>query len=140
MERLVNRREVWSQYALFSPEQARESGHTYKAMTLPVPEMRGEDRVTLDKLARHFASRRLHRHQLIGVDAETQEGTRRWLGIDIDIHDIDAVGADARARRNLAGALAWWQAFGERGATPCWRAWPTWAWPTWAWGIRCSPP
>jgi hypothetical protein len=53
MERLVNRRDVWGQYALLSPEEARESGRTYKAMTLPVPGMRGEDRVTLDKLARH---------------------------------------------------------------------------------------
>jgi hypothetical protein len=118
MERLVNRREVWGQYALLSPEQARESGRTYKAMTLPVPEMRGEDRVTLDKLARHFASRRLHRPQLIGLHAESQEGTSRWLGIDIDNHDLDAVGADVRARRNLAGALAWWRAFGERGYDP----------------------
>jgi hypothetical protein len=118
MERLVNRRDVWGQYALLSPEQARESGRTYKAMTLPVPEMRGEDRVTLDKLARHFASRRLHRPQLIGLHAESQEGTSRWLGIDIDNHDLDAVGANVRARRNLAGALAWWRAFGERGYDP----------------------
>ena len=118
MERLVNRRDVWGQYALLSPEQARETGRTYKAMTLPVPEMRGEDRVTLDKLARHFASRRLHRPQLIGLHAESQEGTSRWLGIDIDNHDLDAVGADGRARRNLAGALAWWRAFGERGHDP----------------------
>ncbi len=118
MERLVNRREVWGQYALLSPEQARESGRTYRAMTLPVPEMRGEDRVTLDKLARHFASRRLHRPQLIGLHAESQEGTSRWLGIDIDNHELDAVGADVRARRNLAGALAWWRAFGERGYDP----------------------
>ena len=118
MEHLVNRRDVWGQYALLSPEQARESGRTYKAMTLPVPEMRGEDRVTLDKLARHFASRRLHRPQLIGLHAESQEGTSRWLGIDIDNHDLDAVGADVRARRNLAGALAWWRAFGERGYDP----------------------
>ncbi|MCX5959953.1 MAG: hypothetical protein NT053_09045 [Cyanobacteria bacterium] len=28
------------------------------------------------------------------------------------------MGADARARRNLAGALAWWRAFGERGYDP----------------------
>ena len=28
------------------------------------------------------------------------------------------MGADVRARRNLAGALAWWRAFGERGYDP----------------------
>ena len=67
---------------------------------------------------RHFASRRLHRPQLIGLHAESQEGTSRWLGIDTDNHDLDAVGADARARCNLAGALSWWRAFGERGYDP----------------------
>ena len=118
MEHLVNRRDVWGQYALLSPEEARESGRTYKAMTLPVPDMRGEDRVTLEKLARHFASRRLHRPQLIGLHAESQEGTSRWLAIDIDNHDLDAVGADVRARRNLAGALSWWRGFAERGYDP----------------------
>ena len=76
MDHLVNRRDVWGQHALLSPEQARESGRAYKAMTMPVPEMRGEDRVTLDKLLRHFAS--------------------RWLGIDIDNHDLETVGADGR--------------------------------------------
>jgi hypothetical protein len=72
MDHLVNRRNVCGQYALISPEQARESGRTYKATTLPVPEMHGEDRVTLDKMERHVASRRLHRPQLIGLHAESQ--------------------------------------------------------------------
>ena len=53
---------------------------------------------------------------MIGLHAASQVGTSRWLGIDN--HELDAVGADARARCNLAGALSWWRAFGERGDDP----------------------
>jgi hypothetical protein len=119
MQRLVNRRDVWGQYALLAPHEAREAGRSYKAMTLPVPSMReGEDMVTLDKLTRHFASRRHHRPQLIGLHASSAEGTSRWLAIDIDNHDLEAVGAEERARRNLVGALQWWRQFQQLGYEP----------------------
>ncbi|MEB3304058.1 MAG: hypothetical protein VKK99_05625, partial [Cyanobacteriota bacterium] len=118
MERLVNRKDVWGQYSLLAPHEAREQGRTYRAMTLPIASMRGEDMVTLDKLTRHFASRRQHRPQLIGLHAESKEGTSRWLAIDIDNHDLEAVGAAERARRNLAGALEWWRLLAERGYDP----------------------
>jgi hypothetical protein len=118
MERLVNRKDVWGQYSLLSPHEALEQGRSYKAMTLPIASMRGEDMVTLDKLARHFASRRQHRPQLIGLHAESKEGTSRWLAIDIDNHDLEAVGAPERARRNLTGALEWWRLLAERGYDP----------------------
>ena len=118
MERLVNRKDVWGQYSLLAPHEAREQGRSYKAMTLPIASMRGQDMVTLDKLTRHFASRRQHRPQLIGLHAESKEGTSRWLAIDIDNHDLEAVGAPERARRNLAGALEWWRLLAERGYDP----------------------
>ena len=118
MAHLVNRKDVWGQYSLLSPHEALDQGRAYKAMTLPIASMRGEDMVTLDKLARHFASRRQHRPQLIGLHAESREGTSRWLAIDIDNHDLEAVGAPERARRNLAGALEWWRLLGERGYDP----------------------
>jgi hypothetical protein len=81
--------------------------------------------VTLDKLTCHFASRRQHRPQLIGLRAESKEGTSRWLAIDIDNHDLEAVGAPERARRNLAGALGWWRLLAERGYV-------------WQWGLMPS--
>jgi len=118
MDHLVNRLDVWGQYSLLAPHEALEAGRSYKAMTLPTPELRGQDRVTLDKLARHFASRRQHRPQLIGLHAESKEGTSRWLAIDIDNHDLGAVDADQRARRNLLGAVEWWKAFSAMGYDP----------------------
>ncbi|MEB3257501.1 MAG: hypothetical protein VKN83_04180 [Cyanobacteriota bacterium] len=87
-------------------------------MTLPMASMRADDMVTLDKLARHFSSHRNQRPQLIGLHAESREGTSRWLAVDIDNHDLEAVGAPERARRNLAGALEWWRLLAERGYDP----------------------
>jgi hypothetical protein len=57
---------------------------------------------------RHVASRRLHRPQLIGFHAESQESTRRWLGIDSDNHDLDAVGADPASPVYLIKARLSW--------------------------------
>ena len=116
MERLVNRRDVWGQYSLLlAPHEAREQGRSYKAMTLPIASMRGQDMVTLDKLTRHFASRRQHLPQLIGLHAESKVGTSRWLAIDSDNHNLEAVGAPERARRDPSGALGWWRLLAERG-------------------------
>jgi hypothetical protein len=69
MDHLVNRLEVWGQYSLLAPHETLEAGRSYKAMTLPTPELHSQYRVTLDRLSRHFVSRRLHRPQLIGLHA-----------------------------------------------------------------------
>jgi hypothetical protein len=118
MARLVNRRDVWGQYTLLSTQETREAGRTYRAMTLPLPERRGKDMVSLDKLARHFASRPHRRPQLIGLHAESATSTSLWLGIDIDNHDLEAPAAAERARGNLEGALAWWREFARLGYDP----------------------
>ena len=118
MQHLVNRKDVWGQYSVMTPREQRESDRSYKAMTLPVKTKRGKDMVTLDKLTRHFASRRLFKPQLIGLHAKSKESTSRWLGIDIDCHDTESVQAEDHARRNLQGALSWWREFQSRGYDP----------------------
>lgn len=118
MEHLVNRKDVWGQYSVMTPREQQESDRTYKAMTLPVKTKRGKDMVTLDKLTRHFASRRLFKPQLIGLHAKSKESTSRWLGIDIDCHDTESAQAEDHARRNLQGALSWWREFQSRGYDP----------------------
>ena len=118
MQRLANRKDVWGQYSPLTPQERRTSDRSYKAMTLPVKDKRGADMVTLDKLTRHFGSRRLFRPQLIGLHAKSKEGTSKWLGIDIDCHDVDGSVAEDHARRNLDGALAWWREFQQRGYDP----------------------
>jgi len=108
MDNLVNRKDLWGQYSVLTPSEARRSKTGYRAMTLPQKSMRtGADMVTLDKLTRHFASRRERKPQIIGLHAKSEENTSRWFAIDIDCHDTDAPTAEDHARRNLAAALEW---------------------------------
>lgn len=118
MAMLVNRKDVWGQYSVLTPAERRRHGKSYKAMTLPVKDQRGGDKVTLDKLTRHFASRPLRKPQIIGLHAQSEAGTSRWFGIDIDLHDPDETTAEDHARRNLNAALFWWQRLLEQGYDP----------------------
>lgn len=117
--RLINRRDVWGQYSVPTPTEKRESGRSYKAMTLPAKTQRdGSDKVTMDKLMRHFASRRYRKPQLIGLHAKSIDTTSRWIGLDIDCHDPEATGAQDLARRNLHAVVTWYQKLQGMGYDP----------------------
>ncbi len=118
MLRLVNRKDVWGQYAALTPGEQKKLGRSYKAMTLPVASKRGPDMVTIDKLTRHFSSRHRQRPQIIGLHSKSAEDTCLWLGIDIDMHDSNKAGAEEHARRNLVGAIAWWRQLQTMGYDP----------------------
>ena len=119
MDRLVNRRDIWGQYSVLTEAERKKTGRDYKAMTLPQKSMRdGSDHVTIDKLTRHFASRHFRKPQPIGLHAKSQKNTSRWLGIDIDMHDLDKPTAEDHARRNLAGALHWVEQLQAMGHDP----------------------
>lgn len=118
MEKLVNRKDVWGQYASLTEGEKKKLGRTYKAMTLPVAAKRGPDMVTLDKLTRHFASQHRRRPQIVGLHAKSKEDTSRWLGIDIDMHDDNKADAEEHSRRNLVGALKWWRQLQAMGYDP----------------------
>jgi hypothetical protein len=118
MDKLVNRKDVWGQYSVLTPAERRRQGRSYKAMTLPMKEKRGEDMVTIDKLTRHFASRHHRKPQIIGLHAKSRESTSRWFGIDIDLHNRDEVAAEDHARRNLNAALAWMRQLQDQGYDP----------------------
>ncbi len=120
MERLVNRRDVWGQYSVLTPSEQRNTDRSYKAMTLPAVAQRDEsaERVTIDKLTRHFASRRWQKPQLIGLHAKSQAATSCWFGIDIDNHADDASSGDDLARRNLNAAVAWYRQLQTLGHDP----------------------
>ncbi|MGK0190570.1 MAG: hypothetical protein ACI9R3_006399, partial [Verrucomicrobiales bacterium] len=111
MDRLVNRRDVWGQYT--GPSQ-RKRGQ--KALTLPQKSMRGQDMVTLDKLARHFGS--LRRDHLIGLHAASPEEHCLWLAIDIDLHDPEAEDAADVERCNFTAATRWWKRLQQMGYDP----------------------
>ncbi len=99
MERLVNRRDVWSQYTLSKGE--------IRVYMLPIPERRklGTDMVTIEKLKRHFSGKQVQ--HLIGLHSISDHSTAKWFAIDIDLHDEKAINAGELARANFAAALEW---------------------------------
>ncbi len=118
MTNLVNRKDVWGQYSVLTPTERKASGKSYKAMTLPAKAQRGGDKVTIDKLTRHFASRHYRKPQIIGLHAKSETAHSRWFGIDIDCHDTEAIGAEDLGRRNLNAAVNWYQTLQSMGLDP----------------------
>lgn len=99
MDRLVNRRDVWSQYTL-------KDGKISVVM-LPIAERRklGTDMVTLNKLQRHFSAK--SPAHLIGLHSISDHATCKWFAIDVDLHDESLPGADETSQANFEAALDW---------------------------------
>lgn len=99
MERLVNRRDVWSQYTL-------KNGKISVVM-LPIVERRklGTDMVTITKLERHFSAK--SPAHLIGLHSISDHSTCKWFAIDVDLHDESVPNADEIAEANFAACLEW---------------------------------
>ena len=107
MERLVNRRDVWSQYTL-------KDGKIGVVM-LPIVERRklGTDMVTLNKLHRHFSGK--SPAHLIGLHSISDHSTAKWFAIDVDLHDETLPGSDEIAEANFNAALEWAERLREQG-------------------------
>lgn len=99
MKRVVNRRDVWSQYTMRNGEVG--------VVMLPIKERRriGAEMVTMKKLRRHFSGRAVS--HLIGLHSISDHQTCKWFAIDIDLHDETVANADELAQANLTAALAW---------------------------------
>ncbi len=107
MERLVNRRDVWSQYTL-------KDGKIGVVM-LPIVERRkmGTDMVTLNKLHRHFSGK--SPAHLIGLHSISDHSTSKWFAIDVDLHDETLPGSDEIAEANFDAAHEWAERLREQG-------------------------
>ncbi len=112
MERLVNRRDVWSQYTI------KPDGEVGVVM-LPIPERRklGTDMVTLHKLQRHFAARSVA--HLIGLFSISDINTCKWFVIDVDLHDESVANAGEIAEANLTACKTWAEKLREQFFDPC---------------------
>ncbi len=110
MERLVNRRDVWSQYTLKDGK--------IRVFMLPVPERRklGTDMVTLTKLERHFSGKSAA--HLIGLFSISDHATCKWFSVDVDLHDETVPNAGEIAEANFAAALEWAEKLRSRGMDP----------------------
>src|SRR5258706_657954 len=110
MERLVNRRDVWSQYTL-------KDGKV-RVFMLPIPERRklGTDMVTLNKLERHFSGK--SPAHLIGLFSISDHSTCKWFAVDVDLHDETVPNAGEIAEANFAAALGWAEKLRAQGMDP----------------------
>lgn len=110
MERLVNRRDVWSQYTLKEGK--------IRVVMLPVTERRklGTDMVTITKLHRHFSAKSVA--HLIGLHSISDHSTCKWFAVDVDLHDETLPNADEIAEANFAACLEWAERLRERGMDP----------------------
>ena len=110
MKRLVNRRDVWSQYTL-------RDGKVGVVM-LPIPERRklGTDMVTITKLHRHFSAKSAA--HLIGLFSISDHSTCKWFAVDVDLHDETLPNADEIAEANFAAALEWAEKLRGLGMDP----------------------
>ena len=99
MERLVNRRDVWSQYTL--------KNGVIGVVQLPIKELRkkGTHMVTVKKLTRHFAGEAPN--HLIGLHSISDHSTCKWFAVDVDLHNENIANADEVAAANFAACLNW---------------------------------
>lgn len=110
MERLVNRRDVWSQYTIKNDRVG--------VVMLPIKERRklGTDMVTLTKLERHFAGKAPN--HLIGLFSISDHSTCKWFAVDIDLHDESVANADEIVEANRAALFAWANRLRAQGMDP----------------------
>ncbi|MEP6945615.1 MAG: hypothetical protein ABJA02_06830 [Acidobacteriota bacterium] len=110
MKRIVNRRDVWSQYTL--------SHGKIGVVMLPIKELRakGSHMVTMNKLRRHFSGEAPN--HLIGLHSISDHSTCKWFAIDVDLHDEGVVNADEMAQTNFAVALEWATRLRAEGMDP----------------------
>ncbi|MBV9217454.1 MAG: hypothetical protein JO053_14900 [Acidobacteria bacterium] len=100
LERLANRRDVWSQYTV-------KRGGEIGVVMLPITERRkkGAIMVTFDKLKRHFTG--LKPEHIIGLHSISDHSTCKWFAVDIDLHDESIMNADEVAEANFNAAMVW---------------------------------
>ena len=110
MERIVNRRDVWSQYTI--------KNDRISVVMLPIKERRklGTDMVTLTKLERHFSGR--SPAHLIGLHSISDHATCKWFAIDIDLHDENVRNADEIIEANKTALFAWAGRLRDMGMDP----------------------
>jgi hypothetical protein len=114
MRRLVNRTDVWGQYSI----RHTRFGSRIGVVTLPVADLRSKktDLVTLDKLERHFKSKRAG--HLIGLHCISPQETCRWFAVDLDVHDDENPIEQGDANYNAARAW-YWRLREEYALDPC---------------------
>lgn len=99
---LVNRTDVWGRYL---KKQNRENarGQRNNAITAPFRDERGKVFLGISSLEKHFKAK--DGGGVLGIHSSANDGSSRWLGIDIDLHDDDDLSVTREG--NFVAAKAW---------------------------------
>ena len=110
---LVNRTDVWGRY-LAKKYRTTVDGVQNNAITAPFRDERGKVFLGLSSLEKHFKTRRSS--GVLGIHGSGSDGSARWLGIDIDLHDDDDLSVTREG--NFVAAKAWMDRLIEIGFDP----------------------
>ena len=111
--RLVNRTDVWGRY-LKKRHRTNKAGEKNNAITAPFSSERGKVFLGLSSLEKHFKTR--DGGGVLGIHSASRDGSSRWLGIDIDLHDDDDLSVTREG--NFVAARGWWQQLVDAGFDP----------------------
>ena len=113
MRRLVNRTDVWGRY-LKKQHRTSRAGEKNNAITAPFAAERGKVFLKTPSLVKHYKAR--DGGGVLGLHSTGRDGSSRWLGIDIDLHDNDDLSVTPEG--NFVAARSWWQALVDAGFDP----------------------
>jgi len=113
MLRLVNRTDVWGRY-LKKQHRTNKAGEKNNAVTAPFSAERGKVFLKTSSLEKHFKAK--DGGGVLGIHSTSRDGSSRWFGIDIDLHDDDDLSVTREG--NFVAARAWWQRLVDAGFDP----------------------
>lgn len=113
MLRLVNRTDVWGRY-LKQRHRTNQAGEKNNAITAPFAAERGKVFLQKSSLEKHYKAK--DGGGVLGLHSTSRDGSSRWLGIDIDLHDDDDLSVTREG--NFVAARGWWQQLVEAGFDP----------------------
>ena len=113
MLRLVNRTDVWGHY-LKKRHRRNAAGEKNNAVTAPFRDERGKVFLGTSSLEKHYKTR--DGGGVLGIHSTASDGSSRWLGIDIDLHDEDDLSVTREG--NFVAARGWWEQLVDSGFDP----------------------
>ena len=112
---MVNRTDVWGRYLAEKYRgESNQGTPKNKAITAPFRQERGKVFLAPSSLEKHFKAN--HGGGVLGLHSSSSDGTSRWLGIDIDLHDDDDLSVTREG--NFVAAKAWWTKLRGLGFDP----------------------
>ncbi len=104
---------MWGHY-LKQRHRTNVTGERNNAVTAPFRDERGKVFLGHSSLEKHYKTR--DGGGVLGIHSTASDGSSRWLGIDIDLHDEDNLSVTPEG--NFVAAHGWWKDLVDKGFDP----------------------